>query len=496
MADALIRRSDELNAYLSQDLEARTRELERLNGDLEREVEEHRRTSESLQAALEVERELEQQLRHQAFHDPLTKIANRARFMDRLEYAAERVARSNKQLAVLFMDVDDFKGVNDSLGHQAGDLLLQQVASRVMRSLRPGDIAARIGGDEFAVLIDEVTDAEDAVSAAEAILVALRQPVQLGVQDVFVRASIGVALGDSNDLPEEVVRRADVAMYAAKSRGKNGHALYEGAMDASVGSNLALSGELQRAIERHEFVLYYQPSVRLADSSIAGFEALVRWEHPTRGVLEPHEFIGVAESTGLIVPLGRWVLFEACKTTRSWQLEHGTAITISVNVSASQVQHPGFVGVVNEALRESGLAPESLILEITESVMMQNVEHSVAMLNELKSLGVRLAIDDFGTGYSSLSYLRRFPVDILKIDKSFVDGLSHAGKEQEIAQSIIELGRSLDLELVAEGVERIEQLGWLRARNCDMVQGYFFSRPVPAEDITGFLRPPSEQKSA
>jgi EAL domain-containing protein (putative c-di-GMP-specific phosphodiesterase class I) len=236
--------------------------------------------------------------------------------------------------------------------------------------------------------------------------------------------------------------------------------------------------------------------VRLADSSIAGFEALVRWEHPTRGVLEPHEFIGVAESTGLIVPLGRWVLFEACKTTRSWQLEHGTAITISVNVSASQVQHPGFVGVVNEALRESRLAPESLILEITESVMMQNVEHSVAMLNELKSLGVRLAIDDFGTGYSSLSYLRRFPVDILKIDKSFVDGLSHAGKEQEIAQSIIELGRSLDLELVAEGVERIEQLGWLRARNCDMVQGYFFSRPVPAEDITGFLRPPSEQKSA
>jgi diguanylate cyclase (GGDEF)-like protein len=498
MAEALIRRSDELNAYLSQNLEARTQELERLNLDLEREAEEHRRTSESLRIALDAERELEQQLRHQASHDPLTKIANRARFLDRLEYAAERSARANKRLAVLFLDIDDFKGVNDSLGHQAGDLLLQEMAVRVTRSLRPGEIAARIGGDEFAVLIDEVTESEDASTAAGRILSALRPPIQLGVHEIFVRASIGVAIGDSTDAPEEIIRRADVAMYAVKGRGKNGHALYDPDMEANVGSGLAIAGELQRALEREEFALYYQPSIRLADSTVAGVEALVRWNHPTKGVLEPQTFIGVAESTGIIVPLGRWVLQESCRTLRRWQAAFPEAarLTVSVNVSAAQVQHAGFVEVVREALLVSGLAPKSLILEITESVMMQNVEHSVAMLNELKSLGVRLAIDDFGTGYSSLSYLRRFPVDILKIDKSFVDGLSHAGKEQEIAQSIIELGRSLDMELVAEGVERIEQLGWLRARKCDMVQGYFFSRPVPPAEIEDLLEPPASRQSA
>jgi diguanylate cyclase (GGDEF)-like protein len=498
MADALIHRSDELNAYLSQNLEARTRELERLNADLEREAEEHRRTSESLQVALHAERELEQQLRHQASHDPLTNIANRARFLDRLEYAAERAARADKQLAVLFLDVDDFKGVNDSLGHQAGDLLLQEVALRVTASLRPGDIAARIGGDEFAVLIDEVTDSHDASRAAEDILSALRSPVQLGVQEIFVRASIGVAVGSSADQPEEIVRRADVAMYAVKARGKNGHTLYRPEMEIDVGAGFAIAGELQRALEREEFTIYYQPSVRLADSKVAGVEALVRWNHPTRGVLEPQEFIGVAESTGIIVPLGRWVLQEACQTVRRWQLEFPEArgLMLSVNVSAAQVQQADFIEVVRGALHSSGLATESLILEITESVMMQNVEHSVSMLNELKSLGVRLAIDDFGTGYSSLSYLRRFPVDILKIDKSFVDGLSHAGKEQEIAQSIIELGRSLDMELVAEGVERIEQLGWLRARKCDFVQGYFFSRPLPPAEVEGLLEPPSVRESA
>ncbi|MEX0750223.1 MAG: EAL domain-containing protein [Dehalococcoidia bacterium] len=498
MADALIRRSEELNAYLAQDLEARTRELERANGDLEREVEDHRRTSQSLQRTLETERELKQQLRHQAFHDGLTQLANRARFLDRLEHAAERAVRDGKQLAVLFIDIDDFKSVNDSLGHPAGDRLLQEVARRIVACLRPGDTAARIGGDEFAVLVEEVAHADEARHVAERILLALQSPVALEMHEVFVRASIGVALGTSADPPDEVLRRADVAMYAVKSRGKNGHALYRPAMESSVGINLALASQLQRALERDELALHYQPSVRLSDGNIAGVEALLRWNHPTRGMLAPQEFISVAESTGIIIPIGQWVIEQACKQGRQWQLQFPAEppLSIAVNVSAAQVHQPGLLDIVRGALNESGLPPSSLILEITETVMMQNVERSMAHLMELKVLGVRLAIDDFGTGYSSLSYLRRFPIDVLKIDKSFVDGLTEQGKEQEIVQSIIELGQSLDLEIVAEGVEQVEQVGWLRARSCDFVQGFYFSEPLPPEDVGALLRAAPQSKSA
>jgi diguanylate cyclase (GGDEF)-like protein len=490
MADALIRRSDELNAYLSKDLENRAAELERTNTELIREVEERRRAEDALARALEAERELEEQLRHQAFHDPLTGLANRARFMDRLDHALQRAARHGHGLAVLFMDIDDFKSVNDSLGHPAGDRLLVHAGERIRRHLRPGDTAARFGGDEFAVLLEEGVEIENAVLVAERIIEALREPVMLGEKEVFVRSSMGITAAEAGEQPEEILRRADVAMYVAKAQGKGRFVIYEPSMEESIVGRLELAGELQRAVERDEFVLHYQPSVTLSNGGIAGVEALLRWQHPVRGLVYPTEFVPVAEETGLILPIGAWVLREACTQARRWQVEFPSQppLTLAVNISARQVQQPGLCDIVRTALEESGLPPESLVLEITESLMMQDAELSIARLNELKALGIRLAIDDFGTGYSSLSYLRKFPVDILKIDKSFVDGVSRHGKEQELAQSIIELGQTLRLEIVAEGVERAEQLGWLQSRNCDLGQGFYFSEPVDPDDLTRLLR--------
>jgi diguanylate cyclase (GGDEF)-like protein len=490
MADALIKRSDELNAYLSKDLEKRTAELERANKDLTREVDERRRAEDALARALEVERELEDQLRHQAFHDPLTTLANRARFMDRLDHALQRAARHRQGLGVLFMDLDDFKSVNDSLGHPAGDRLLAHVAERISGNLRPGDTAARFGGDEFAVLLEEGVTTDDAVLVAERITTALHDPVMLGEKEVFVRASLGIAIAGSGNAPDEILRRADVAMYVAKAQGKGRFAIYDETMEESIVGRLELASELQRAVERQEFVVHYQPSVTLSNNNIAGVEALLRWQHPTRGLLYPADFVAVAEETGLILPIGAWVLREACMRARQWQSEFPSdpPLSLAVNISARQVHQPGLRDIVAAALADSGLPPHSLILEITETLMMQDAELSIARLGELKELGIRLAIDDFGTGYSSLSYLRKFPVDILKIDKSFVDGVSRRSKEQELAQSIIELGQTLKLEIVAEGVEQAEQLGWLQSRHCDMGQGFYFSEAIAPDDLTRLLR--------
>jgi diguanylate cyclase (GGDEF)-like protein len=489
MADALIRRSDELNAYLSKDLEARTTELERTNTELARENEERTRAEAALARTLEVERELKDQLRHQAFHDPLTDLGNRTRFMDRLEHALQRASRKTDGIAVLFIDLDDFKSVNDSLGHPAGDQLLIGVAARLQACLRPGDTAARLGGDEFAILLEELNDAEYAILVATRVIEALRVPMILNGTEVFVRGSIGIAISGAISSADELLRRADVAMYAAKADGKGQFAIYDENMETSMVGHLQLAGELQRALERGELVVHYQPSVVLSSQKIAGVEALVRWQHPTRGLILPAEFVPIAEETGLILPIGQWVLQKACRQMRHWQIEYPSdpPLSVAVNVSPRQVHQPGLVDIVAEALRDSGLPPESLVLEITESLVVQNAELAITRLHELKALGVRLAIDDFGTGYSSLSYLRRFPVDILKIDKSFVDGVGQHGKDRELAQSIIDLGQTLNLEIVAEGVERADQLGWLKSRNCDTAQGFLFAHALDADAISALL---------
>jgi diguanylate cyclase (GGDEF)-like protein len=489
MAAALIHRSEELNAYLAKNLETRTADLEHANADLAREVDVRKHAEETLARTLEIECELEEQLRHQAFHDPLTDLANRARFMDRLEHGLQRAARRAAGVAVLFIDLDDFKSVNDSLGHPAGDQLLIEVAARLESCVRPGDTAARVGGDEFAILLEELGDTDHAIAVATRMIDALRTPMELSGTEVFVRGSIGIAISTAVSTANELLRRADVAMYTAKGDGKGQFAIYSTSMETSMVGHLQLAGELQRAVERGELVVHYQPSVVLSSQKIAGVEALVRWQHPTRGLILPGEFIHIAEETGLIVTIGRWVLREACFQARSWQTEYPSAspITVAVNVSARQIHQPGLVEVVAEALRDSGLPAETLILEITESLVMQNAELAIERLHELKALGVRLAIDDFGTGYSSLSYLRRFPVDILKIDKSFVDGVGQHGKERELAQSIIELGQTLNLEIVAEGVERADQLGWLKSRNCDLGQGFLFAHAISADSIRALL---------
>jgi diguanylate cyclase (GGDEF)-like protein/PAS domain S-box-containing protein len=436
-------------------------------------------------------RELEEQLRYQAFHDPLTGLANRARFMDRLEHELGRSTRHGRTVGMLFMDLDDFKSVNDALGHPAGDRLLLGVAARLQLCLRPGDTAARFGGDEFAVLLEEIDRAEDAVAVGERIIEALQEPIALDEKEVFTRASIGVALGQRGQpRAEELLRRADVAMYVAKGRGKGRCEVYEPGMQESMVERLTLAADLQRAVERGEFVVHYQPEIELSTGRIVGVEALVRWQHPERGLLPPEEFIGLAEETGLILLIGRWVLREACQQARRWQQLYAAEppLALAVNVSVKQIRQGGLAKVVAEALRESGLPPESLILEITESVMMEGAEAAVERLQELKALGVRLAMDDFGMGYSSLSYLRGFPIDVLKIDKSFVDGMGTQENEGELAATIIELGRALHLKIVAEGIERPEQLGRLRTLHCNFGQGFYFARPVEGEAIDALLR--------
>ncbi len=434
--------------------------------------------------------DLEEELRHQAFHDPLTGLANRARFMDRLEHELARSTRRGRTAAVLFLDLDDFKSVNDALGHPAGDELLVAAAERLSGCVRPGDTIARFGGDEFVVLLEEVTGTEEAMEIAERLIESLRPPFLLDGKEVFVRASIGVALS-RRGLPraDELLRRADVAMYAAKARGKGRCEAYDPEMQASAIERLTLTGDLQRAVEREEFVLRYQPLVELATGRIAGVEALIRWQHPLRGLLPPDDFIRLAEETGLIIPIGRWVLNEACAQARRWQLAFPAdpPLTVAVNVSVNQIHGAGLNQAVWEALRDAGLDPAALVLEITESVMMRHTEDAIARLRELKQLGVRLAVDDFGTGYSSLSYLQRFPIDVLKIDKSFVDGVGSEEKEAELAQAIVDMARVLRMEIVAEGIERAEQLERLRQLGCDLGQGYYFAHPVDVATIDAML---------
>jgi diguanylate cyclase (GGDEF)-like protein/PAS domain S-box-containing protein len=433
---------------------------------------------------------LEEELKHQAFHDALSGLANRALFRDRLEHALDRAARSVTSLAVLFLDLDDFKLINDSLGHAAGDELLVAVANRLMGSLRTGDTAARFGGDEFAILLEETEDPDDARQVAERVLADLRPPFQVKDRWVNVHASIGIAYskGGTED-PAELMQAADVAMYAAKARGKNCYEVYKPALQAAVSERLERSAELQKAVDEEEFVLHYQPIVSLDGGEAVAVEALIRWQHPERGLLSPSEFIPLAEETGLIIPIGGWVLEEACRKARIWQQAHALAgrLRMSVNISARHFQHEGLIEDVSHALQVSGLDPACLVLEITESVLVQDAESVVSRMLELKALGIAFAVDDFGTGYSSLSYLKRFPIDILKVDKSFVDDVGDSAKAAALAKVIVQLGNSLNLDTVAEGIEKAQQFDGLRSLGCMYGQGYFFARPVSAEGMEQLL---------
>ena len=441
---------------------------------------------------------LEEALRHQAFHDPLTRLANRARFTDRLEHAMSRTTRSATGFAVLFMDLDDFKSINDRYGHSIGDLTLVEVARRLESCLRPGDTAARFGGDEFAILLEDLAAVDDASDVAVRVLQALSAPLVWDRKELSLQASLGIAFGREPVGTDEILRNADVAMYAAKSHGKNRFALYEEAMHVSIVDRLEILGDLSRAVERQEFVVHYQPTIELQSGRMIGVEALVRWNHPTRGLLPPADFIALAEESGAIIALGEWVLRTACLDMKRWHALSPAEppLSLSVNVSALQVRRPEFVGEVRKILAESGLVPGSLVLEVTESLMMRDVESSLGQLQELKSLGIQLAIDDFGTGFSSLSYLSQFPFDILKIDKSFVDGAGDDDGEKQLVPAIIDLGKMLKMQIVAEGIERPEQLARLRSLSCDLGQGFLFARPLVPEEIDEMLKSTSKRSDA
>jgi diguanylate cyclase (GGDEF)-like protein/PAS domain S-box-containing protein len=434
----------------------------------------------------------EEQLAHQAFHDAVTGLPNRALFSDRVEHALARATRKGTGIAVIFLDLDDFKTINDSLGHAAGDEVLQQVAVRLLEAVRETDTAARFGGDEFAVLIEEVGDPAIVIDFAKRLVRGFEMPISAIGKDLLVRPSIGVALsGTEAEAPadaDELIRNADAAMYICKRDGVGGYRVFEASMHERVLERLELRAELQRAIEGRQFELHFQPVVRLLDGSVAGMEALVRWHHPTRGLMQPGQFIPLAEEMGLIVELGRWVLRESCEHAARLRAtgEAGPDFTIAVNLSVKQLQHPDVVADVQAALIDSGIDPQMLVLEITESVLMADYELASRRLQQLKEIGVRIAMDDFGTGYSSLSYLSRFPVDILKMDRSFL-GSNASPQAEGLAAAIVALGESLKLEVVAEGIELSGQYQALRDLGCDLGQGFFIARPMDLADTREWL---------
>jgi diguanylate cyclase (GGDEF)-like protein len=431
-----------------------------------------------------------EQLTKQAFRDSLTGLPNRALFMDRLSHGLTGAKRRHEHLAVLFLDLDRFKVINDTLGHTVGDQLLVEVSDRLGSSLRPGDTVARLGGDEFGILLEDVADADTAEAVALRIEEELAKPLHFEGREIFVSASIGIALSSARlGMPEEILRDADLAMYHAKSKGNARHEIFDDSMSAPALDRMDLEMDLRSAISRQEFRLHYQPILRMDTGRITEVEALIRWQHAKRGLLQPDSFIGLTEETGLIVPIGQWVLREACRQAREWQLEFPSIppLVMSVNLSAKQFQNPNLVQEISQALAESGLAAGSLKLEITESVVMQDAPATLAKLKDLKDLGIRLAIDDFGTGYSSLGYLKRFPVDTIKIDRSFVKGLSKDGNDNAIVRAVITVAKTLNMDVTAEGVETEQQRIELKALGCDRAQGFLFARPAAAEHVGPLL---------
>jgi diguanylate cyclase (GGDEF)-like protein/PAS domain S-box-containing protein len=434
--------------------------------------------------------DLQEQLSHQAFHDALTGLSNRALFMDRLAQAIARSSRHDDAIAVLFLDLDDFKVINDSLGHKAGDHLLIEMAERLQRCVRKGDTVARLGGDEFTVLVEETKGPYGAEYVAARIAEELQRPFNLDGHEVFVTTSIGIALsGPDASEPDDLLRDADVAMYEAKNQGKSRYAIFDVAMNTRAWKRLELEIEMRRALERGDFSVFYQPVVRLDTGRIVEVEALARWNHRSGRLIAPVEFIPVAEETGLILHLGRWILQEACQQVRAWQLAHPTdpPLMLSVNLSTRQLKHPQLIEDIMSDLEGADFDPTCLKLEITESVALDDREATIAALHELRRLGIHLAIDDFGTGYSALGYLKRLPVDTLKIDRSFVDGLGRDLEDTAIVRAVVAFAKTLSLTVTAEGIERSEQLHHLRELGCECGQGFFFSRPLPCYEMEEML---------
>jgi diguanylate cyclase (GGDEF)-like protein len=434
-------------------------------------------------------RRADDRVHHIAFHDDLTSLPNRLMLNQRLDLALSQHRRTGSKLAILFMDLDRFKVINDSLGHEVGDVLLRQVADRLRAQSREGDTVARMGGDEFVVLIENRENLNDISACARRLVEELSAPYLLGKKDCHVTLSIGISVfpSDGSD-SQALLKAADVAMYRAKEMGRNNFQYYLPSMNVHTLERLELESDLSRALERGEFLLHYQPKVQIATGLITGTEALLRWKHPVRGLVPPLDFISLAEETGLIVPIGEWVLATACAQNKLWQDMGLTKLGISVNLSARQFSDSMLLVKLTRIIHASGLDPSSLELEITESVVMSDGECAVEVLEQLKSIGVRIAIDDFGTGYSSLGYLKRFPIDTLKVDRSFIRDIPADSGDKKIAQAIIAMAHALRLEVVAEGVENAEQLKFLRAQHCDAVQGYFLFRPLPVDEATDALK--------
>jgi diguanylate cyclase (GGDEF)-like protein len=433
---------------------------------------------------------LEERLEHRALHDPLTDLPNRQLFLDRLGQALRRTRRrKNGRVAVLFMDLDGFKVVNDSLGHEAGDLLLVAVANRLKRCLRPEDTLARLGGDEFVVLVEDVEAADEAARVADRIIDELKNRFVLAGRELYARASIGIAIGeDRTKDPEDFLRNADTAMYRAKDEGW-GYAVFDPTMYEKAIGRLEAENDLGRAIEQEEFVVHYQPVVSLKTGEVLAVEALVRWEHPERGLLDPDEFVPMAEESGLVIPMGEQVLRGACFKVKEWQEEYPRTppLVMFVNLSARQLARPDLADNVEGILEETGLEGSCLTLDVTETVYVRALAGSTETLDRLRNLEARISIDDFGVGYSSLAYLKRLPADALKIDKSFVKGLGEDVEDTAIVHMIIELAHTLGLEVIAEGVENEEQAELAREMGCDMAQGYHFAKPLPPEEIPALL---------
>ncbi|MGB8698418.1 MAG: EAL domain-containing protein [Thermosynechococcaceae cyanobacterium] len=467
----------QLNAELEQKVELRTTQLKEVIGKLNQEIEEHKQT--------------QKKLRDQALHDALTGLPNRTLFMEHLQKAVQRAQRNKDYLfAVLFVDLDRFKTINDSLGHAVGDRLLIAISHILKRCCREVDTVARLGGDEFTILLENLNDFQDLMIIVERLLNKLNSPLELDGRKVFAGASIGI-VSSSNNYKNglDLLRDADIAMYRAKALGKGRYAIFDKAMYSQTLYLSQIETDLHFALERQEFLLYYQPIISLITGTIIGFEALLRWQHPQKGLIAPSDFIEIAEDTGLIVPIGEWVLREACQQLYTWQQQFPAAssLHISVNLSSRQIKQLDFIDKLAIILSETGLNGENLRLELTETMLMDQGEMTIELLSRIKDKKIQLSIDDFGTGYSSLSYLHRFPIDTLKIDRSFVNLINSEGGNSEIVQTIITLSHALGMQAIAEGVETLHQVTHLRDLGCEAAQGYFFAKPVNAQTAESMI---------